>query len=400
MFVFGKKSTEVVVGDGPPSNSEEPIAITAIGFCCPVGGTAWEAALALRKRNSAFSQHETVLVAEDRYRTLLRGATISRTPDAKFPACLEGAERAVALLAPAIRDCIVGLDLNLKRQLLWNLDNLLTPDETEFHRHLNNSLSDLYLPQFAQEQKAQGLPSRCTFFERIIAAAGRLRRGGVEEPPQIVGCVDSLCAAQKLQELSLAGKLKSAVNPDGIMAGEAAGVILMERESDARRRGAHVLATIASWGRGTEEQTRNPGKPATGGGLTAAFQEAFVNLDDGGQSVGMVIADLNGERARAVDWAYTESRVFPSTEPNLKHPADTLGDCGGAMGAAILLQGLASLILHGHGPRRIALCTSDEAGARRVIVLQTGKLLNRRVLLSDIRYRAGKGAGIPAEKEA
>ena len=366
---------------------EEKVAITGIGFCCPVGGSAWEAALALRRRKSGFSQHETVLVASDRYCTLLRGASISRTPETKIPACLEGVERTVTLLAPALRECVWALDCNMKPRILWNLDSFLTPKGPDFLRHLNNALPEFYLPQIPSEQHPQAHLFRCALFERIILAAERLRKGRAEEAPHVVGCVDSLCSVERLQELCLAGRLKSAVNPEGIMAGEAAGAILMERESDARRRGAHVLATIASWGRGNEEQTWSPQKTATGQGLTAAFQEAFVNLDDGGQSIGMVIADLNGERDRALDWAYTESRVFPSRDPILKHPADTLGDCGGAMGAAILVQGIASLILHSRGPRQIALCTSDDAGARRVIVLQAGDILDRRTVMNDIRDR-------------
>lgn len=55
------------------------------------------------------------------------------------------------------------------------------------------------------------------------------------------------------------------------------------------------------------------------------------------------------------------------------------------MSAAILVQGIASLILHSRGPRRIALCTSDDAGARRVIVLQAGDFLDRRNLMNEIR---------------
>ena len=385
MLIFGNKRHQRDIGDQPPPDPEEPVAITGLGFCCPVGGSAWEAAVALRKRRSAFSQHETVLVAADRYRTVLRGATISRAPEAKVPAHLEGVERAVALLAPALQECATALDHDMKHRVLWNLHGFLTSKETEFHRHLSIALPDLYHPKIPLEPHSQPELSRCAFFEGVIVAAERLRRGRVAEAPHLVGCVDSLCSVPSLQELCLAGRLKSGLNPEGIMAGEAAGAILLERESEARRRGAHVLATIVSWGRGAEEQPRPPGKPATGRGLTAAFREAFSHLDDGGRSVGMVVLDLNGERDRALEWAYTESRVFPSHEPVLKHPADTLGDCGGAMGAAILLQGLASLIMHSRGPRRVALCTSDDAGTRRVIVLQASAPLDRRAIIDDIR---------------
>jgi 3-oxoacyl-[acyl-carrier-protein] synthase-1 len=141
--------------------------------------------------------------------------------------------------------------------------------------------------------------------------------------------------------------------------------------------------------------------PQDGSGLIETFRNAFAALDDAGASVGAVIADLNGERPRALEWGHTEGRIFPNTERErvLRHPADTLGDCGGAMGAAILVDAIAGFILHHRAPRQVALTTSDETGARRVICLERGDRLDRRLFMGGLRrqHKMEKQPPLPEE---
>jgi len=370
----------------PPQQKQvERIAITGMGFLCPVGATAWEAALAMRKKISLFMEHETVLVADDRYGTVLRGATVSRVPDEVIPRDLRGSDRAVALLSPAIRQCTAGISPQLLKSAVWLLDDFLEPAAQDFRARLRAALPHLPIPEsVVDDLTAQACP-RCTFFERIIQAAERLRQG--KEQLAIVGCADSHVTVSRLEELLYAGRLKDAANPEGILVGEAAGAILLETETHARHRKATILATIASWGRGTEPNPWTGPKPSIARGHTDAFLEAFETLDDKGESIGTVIADLNGERARALEWGLVEGRVFPQAERErtLKHPADTLGDCGGAMGAAIMVDALAGFMLHHNAPRRVVLTTSDDAGERRVICLERGDRVERRPFMDGLR---------------
>ncbi|MBT0895446.1 3-oxoacyl-ACP synthase [Geobacter hydrogenophilus] len=370
----------------PPQQQQvERIAITGMGLLCPVGGTAWGAALAMRKKISSFMEHETVLVADDRYGTVLRGATISRVPDEVIPRDLCGSDRAVALLSPAIRQCIVGFSSQLLKRAVWLLDDFSEPAAQDFRARLRGALPDLPIPEAVGDDLTAPAYPRCAFFERIIQAAERLRQG--KEQLAIVGCADSHVTAPSLEELLYAGRLKDAANPEGILVGEAAGAILLETETHARQRNATILATIGSWGRGTEPNPWTGTKPSIARGITDAFLEAFESLDDKGESIGTVIADLNGERARALEWGLVEGRVFPPSEREraLKHPADTLGDCGGAMGAAMMVDALAGFMLHHNAPRRVALSTSDEAGERRVIFLERGDRVERRPFMNGLR---------------
>lgn len=78
----------------------------------------------------------------------------------------------------------------------------------------------------------------------------------------IVACADSLCDTAILNNLMLEDRLKDAMNPYGIMASEAAGAILLERESTARGRGVAILAAVTSRGGATEPAPWTDGKPS------------------------------------------------------------------------------------------------------------------------------------------
>lgn len=350
----------------------ERIGITGMGFVSPVGMDLRGAAQALREKSCAFHPDVAVLVADDRYGTTLRGATVSIMPAETVSRWMSGTERAVALLGSAVRQCIAGVHPWNVRNALWQVDNLLEPDDRDFRMKLQRALPDALIAEFWGRDESMPDFSRGLFFERIIQGAEMLRRGRNDEMA-FVGCMDSLVTVSRLNNLLQADRLKDAANPEGIEAGEAAGVILLEKESHARRRNAPVYATIASWGRGTDPEALG-GAPTTGRGLAHAFREAFAGLDDEGASVGVVVADLNGERPRAVDWAYAEGHVFAKAghEHMLRHPADTVGDCGGAMGVALMVDALGCFMLADDAPHRVALATSDEGGARRVICLERG----------------------------
>jgi uncharacterized protein (TIGR02270 family) len=188
-----------------------------------------------------------------------------------------------------------------------------------------------------------------------------------------VGCVDSLCETTVLDEFCETDRLKSGTNPVGFVAGEAAGVILLELESHARSRNAAIHAYISAWGRGVETHPWTGSTRSTAKGLSSAFREAFALLPGKGEEIDMVIADLNGERARAYEWGLTEGRIFPIDDKirELKHPADCAGDCGAAMGI-VLLATAAGYMSEALPPQRIAVSTSDDGGARRVLCLEKG----------------------------
>lgn len=178
--------------------------------------------------------------------------------------------------------------------------------------------------------------------------------------------------------------MKSGTNPEGLVAGEAAGVFLLELESHAIRRNAGILAYISAWGRDAEPHPWTGKAPSVARGLRNAFEETFSVLPGKGEEIDMVIADLNGERARANEWAITAARTFPIDDKvrELKHPADCTGDCGAAMGAVLLATAI-DIMSGALPPATIALATSDDDGARRILCLQAGNYSGINALAPD-----------------
>ena len=347
------------------------IAITGIGLVTSLGLSAPSTLAAIRGVIANFSEHETVMVNGDEYGTELCGAKIARLPEHVVSRRVSGADRAVALLAPAIRECADGLPAELLRSANWRIRCHIESENGNFTDILKEQLQDLAIPAMPCYDADSLALGRCLFFEDVIQAIADLRNGSCHMA--LVGCVDSLCETTVLDELCEADRLKSGTNPVGFIAGEAAGVILLELESHARKRNAAIHAYISAWGRGVETHPWTGSTRSTAKGLSSAFREAFALLPGKGEEIDMVIADLNGERARAYEWGLTEGRIFPIDDKirELKHPADCAGDCGAALGI-VLLATAAGLMSEALPPLRIAISTSDDGGARRVLCLEKG----------------------------
>jgi 3-oxoacyl-[acyl-carrier-protein] synthase I len=372
----------------------ERVVITGFGLFTPIGETFWHTMLSLRAKRSSYQGHETVLVADSPSGAVLRGATISRVAQRLIPRDLSGAHRVAALLAPAVAECLSGFPAALTRRLAWEVVTRHS-GTAEIVRRMQAELlpeGDVTPVSFCQSQAI-----RCEFFTRIACAAEALQAGRVESV--LVSCADSLCDPLQLAKLLNAGLLKDAANPHGIMAGEAGGSVLLERESTARRRGAAIMAVVAAWGGAREPHPWPTGSPSTAQGLTGAFHQAFSRLDDGGASVGQVITDENGERPRALEWALTAGRIFPdhARERILRHPAVIVADAGGALAAVVLADALARLAWRRPPRGRIALSVSDDQGERRVLCLQSGDCQIRRSQFTALRQRLRWEKRVPEE---
>lgn len=363
------------------NNSDiDRIAITGMGLVTSLGLSAPSSSAAIRSGIASFYEHETVMVNGDEYGTELYGARVARLPEHVVSRRVSGADRAVALLAPAIRECISELPPNMLEQARWRIESSIKPGDFNFTDILKTKLHDLPIPALHINDTTDSALGRCLFFENIIQAIADLRNGTCQMA--LVGCVDSLCEPTVLNNLADADRLKSGTNPEGFIAGEAAGVILLELESHARSRNAGIHAYISSWGRGNEPHPWSGLTPSIAKGLTNAFHEAFAQLPGQGAEIDMVLADLNGERARAHEWGFTTGRIFPIDDKTrgLKHPADCAGDCGAAMGAVLLASAM-DLMSGALPPTNIALSTSDDGGARRVLCLEKGDNLDKDAII-------------------
>lgn len=371
------------------SSVGERTAVTGFGLVTPMGFTSWRSVSAVLCNRSRFALHETVLVADAPDGTALRGATVSRVSGGGVRFGLTGIERSMALLAPALREAMAGLPpVTGTPGPAW-LINGIPPQEVGSMPCPEDILPLLSPVEYLSVGWGTG-SGRCLFLERVAEAAEALKAGRCRRA--LVAAVDSLCFLPVLEGLLAAGRLLSGPNPEGIIPGEAAGAIIMEKEESARKRGAPVYAFVSSWGRGVDPAPRTTDCPSQARGLTEAFHQAFAGLPAHGEEIGLVVSDLNGERQRALEWAVTEGRVFgpSSRERQLWLPAFVVGECGAVLGAVQTIVSVAALakdLAHG---KQVALCSSDDRGEARVLCLEQGDFTDRHALNRWRRHlRAG-----------
>lgn len=355
-----------------------------------MAGSAWRSAASMLHGRPVFSEHPSVLVTDDRYGTSLRGATVSRASHQRRSHGLDRHELATALLTPAIRECIAGIPRYLSEGADLQFVDGLCGDSARLVGMLEKEIPGL--PRHKGNSPDPPSAGRHDFLERVITAINALLQGKFQ--CVLVAAVDSLCFLPVLQQLMERDRLLSGANPEGIIPGEAAGAIILERERHARKRGAPIYAGIASWGRGNDPAPRSSGKPSTAQGLSMAFSQALAGGGRNAAAPAHVVADLNGERQRAIEWAMTEVRIFgdtPAGAPDLWLPAFTAGDCGAATGAVQAVFSAAFLSKGRSNGSSVALFSSDDSGESRVVCLEPGDYQDRHALNRWRRERMENG---------
>lgn len=371
---------------------KEKVVVTGIGLFTPMAATTWRSLAALVHNRSCFSAHPTVLVADDRYGTVLRGATVSRVTTAFDRYGLGAAELACALLAPAIRDCVRGLRMAPSAVVSLHIVNGLCSDGSLFYPLLQKQIPDAFSNATVSHLGGKD-QARHSFLEQIIRVAALLNRSDRREHrATIIAGVDSLCFPPILDSLMENDRLLSGSNPEGVIAGEAAGAILLEREQDAQRRGAPIYGRLNSCGSGADPVPRTSCRPSSARGLTDAFHQAVDERDPEATGISMVIGDLNGERQRALEWALVESRILSNVNGtlNLWLPAFTSGDCGSAMGAVQCVAALGALAKGAGGGGDAAVFCTDDGGESRVVCFGPGQFRDRHSLNRWRRQRHGE----------
>jgi 3-oxoacyl-[acyl-carrier-protein] synthase II len=171
----------------------------------------------------------------------------------------------------------------------------------------------------------------------LIEAAFDLAEGRIDRA--IVGAHDSLVTPSSYlsyeRHALLAGGGEAArprpfdASRDGTVLGEAAAVLLLEREDDARRRGAAALGQLAGVGLGPAGD-----EPSIDGWLAAGVEEA-VRAAAGGPP-GLVVAQALGTREGDASLAQALTRIL---DPEV--PVTAFAGAIGHVGAATLLVELA-----------------------------------------------------------
>lgn len=184
----------------------------------------------------------------------------------------------------------------------------------------------------------------------------------------LVGAIDTLIDANRLFAYRSEDRLKAVDNPVGLVPGEAACFMLIERLDRARRRKATPLAVLhrpcfAVPDQGTDEQAVNQGA-AMSKAIAGALRHAGAPQD----GPLTIYWDANGEQDKALDLGYALLRLREAYDVEVwtqAFPAANFGDTGTAGGMlALCLAVRAFQRRYNAGSRAVVALSSD--GAYRI----------------------------------
>jgi 3-oxoacyl-[acyl-carrier-protein] synthase-1 len=180
----------------------------------------------------------------------------------------------------------------------------------------------------------------------------------------LVIATDSLVTRRTLTHFEQNGRLLTASNSNGFIAGEGACAFLIGRPTGKRE------LVCTGIGFGIETAPIDSGEPLRADGLTAAHKMALAESGRRMDDVDYRITDLTGEHYyfKEANFAHIRLLRTPKENSELWHP----GECTGAAGAA--LAGVCLAVAHtavqkGYAPGDTALLHfSDDGGQRASLV--------------------------------
>jgi 3-oxoacyl-[acyl-carrier-protein] synthase-1 len=216
--------------------------------------------------------------------------------------------------------------------------------------------------EFLPHGRAAGLAA-------VLLASTAIENGQISGA--IVGGVDSLVRPSVWARLAQEEVLKDLeTNPQGILPGEAAGFLVLER--DTRRN--PPLSILAAAG-ADHEPTAGTDDPNQGEGLTQALWA--VRSMAGVTESPLAICDLNGDRYRALEWGLAMTRALSGLahRPDVPgsgdfwHPADCTGDTGAASGILGSIWAMDAMAKEYGGGDQVLVWGASEGPLRAAVVL-------------------------------
>lgn len=342
------------------------LAISGLGLVTPVGLDAPASIAALRAGVSRLSQLPYLEIMVDKEESgPVIGAEVPR-----LPAGRHGIERIKRLLVPSFRETLADAGADAETRVGVFLG---TSGARPGGRLLSQTrgLRDALLAaqgQGLQITVAKLVPAgRAAALQAIRLAAEALEQGHVDLA--LVGGADSWVSPRALLWLRDNGKLAEYPRRTGMMPGEAAGFLALERSERARSRGARIYARVtASSGR---HEPAAYGEASNALALAQAVRAVWSEVLD--QHI-LMLTDQNGERYRATEWCFAEPKALNRYETmQWLTPANCIGDTGAASGAATLAW--AATALHrGYARTSQALVwgASDEGAREAVRIVAVG----------------------------
>lgn len=197
--------------------------------------------------------------------------------------------------------------------------------------------------------------------ELLDSAVGYLKRKELDQC--IVGGIDSLVESDTLEVLHEFSILKSPDNPNGIMPGEAAAFLLLERYDFAIENRSNIYCSVESTSYTQEKLHRLSGEPNYGIGLSGVISGAISGLNDKGKSIGLLIGSLNGDSYFSNEWGGALLRL-PEHFRNLPLwlPADPFGEIGAATAAVAVCVAIRAFVRDYAGTNKVLIWMSSPSG--------------------------------------
>jgi 3-oxoacyl-[acyl-carrier-protein] synthase-1 len=349
-----------------PASDGDRIVVTGVGLMTPVGHDSIMACAAVWAGISRLVGIED-FVTENDARTA--GGVVTGVTDG-----LGGKQRLLSLAVPAAREALFAAeefseDLRLAEgKLFLSLGPPERPDVEDFDKETlavfleETGLQEICSVEIIREGNSGGILA-------LSKAIELLREGTVKVC--VVGGVDSLVEDPTLTWLEEAGRLKTDDRAQGFSTGEAAGFLVIEKVSAARQRGAPALCEVLEALHVAEEAHLFSDRPMLGRGLARAVNDLLATREMKTDGIDLIICDLNGEHFRMKEWGLAQGRIFDGSAPlpEIRHPAENIGDVGAASATVLVAMGATALNQRLFEGRNMLVWASSDAGGRGCALL-------------------------------
>ncbi|MER8565603.1 hypothetical protein NKH85_09885 [Mesorhizobium sp. M0924] len=293
--------------------------VSCISLVTPVGYSAASSIAAMRGKIAAFNE----LSYHDAEGEPIIGATVDA-----LPLKLRGRERISALVKLAFEQ----LDADTVTGLPWGqMPLLLCTRENEMPGgRLKGILAGITLPDgrgLTGPKLLHIAGGPVAVFTALSHAETLLKSEGY--PACIIVAVDSLVDARTLSWLDLHQRLKTSAVTDGLVPGEAAGILVVTRDAASL-----TAISILGIGFGVEGSTLFNETPFRADGLSAALKAALADAGVPMHKVSFRLSDVAGESYAFEELVLAQMRNMREVRPcqDVWHAADCIGDSGAAAG--------------------------------------------------------------------
>jgi 3-oxoacyl-[acyl-carrier-protein] synthase-1 len=280
-----------------------------------------------------------------------------------------GREKLLRLVVPAIAECL----RDLPAELLQAIPLLLCLAEQGRPGRLSSQDESL-LREIEQSLGVRfGLGTtvlcegRLGGLKAIELASQLLARGA---PGCLIAGVDSLLVSSTLSAFHEAGRLKTGLNSNGFIPGEAGAAVYLGPIGSS----TPWLACVGL-GYGTERATILSEEPLRGDGLKEAITNAMKDASITWEQIDFRITDANGEQYwfKEASLALTRTLRMHKAEVDLWHPADSIGEIGAAIVPCVLGVSLFAISKR-YAPGPGLLCHFSADGEERGALVMQGSM--------------------------